>query len=200
MDGTIVPLSPGRHQGELQEIGDLCVRSKSPEELFLWITGQRRIIVSRNPDWPVPAIGLSFLVRDTSVALVNVATPELVASLPGFRPLNEQTLNFSDQEGYRPDDEWFDERNDRLGLYDHADFGLNFAPPSAFLELMLSYALSSAGFAEISAVTESCADGQIETLQASLVFLGIERGRGWHETTGFFRRDFIQFLSNLFWA
>jgi hypothetical protein len=122
-----------------------------------------------------------------------------VGTLSAFEPLCEQARSFDDQPGYRPDDGWFDARNQRLGLYDHDLHQMNFAPPGAALELLCSYALSSSGFAEVSHLDLTEGDAAVRAVKLSLMFTAPNDTHGWYETAAIYKRDIRAHLAGCYW-
>lgn len=158
-----------------------------------WMRPGNSLIIGLNRELHEPNISLSFVRRGETLAIANFTLEQMKRAYPAIAPLNEEVLPYSDQEGFRPNDEWFDSRNSRLGVYTDEVLDMNVAPPEALMELLLSYVYSSAGFAEL-----SFKDGETESnslLRASLVFLGLENDQGWYELIGFWQaalQDYVE--------
>ncbi len=115
------------------------------------------------------------------LAVASLSMPDILSTLHEYQPLNEKIFAFSDQPGYRPDDAWFDGRNQRLGIRDSAVLNMNLSPPSALAELIVSYAFSSAGYAEVLSSATLDRSGS-DFLHLNLVFFGDPHdGLGWRE-------------------
>jgi hypothetical protein len=199
MDGTIVPIPGELHQTELEALCDLCGRARSLEELLLWVDERKRITVNAHGRGARRVIEFSFSIDDDVVAVLSVSAAGVVSRIPDFEPLCEQARTFDDQPGYRPDDSWFDARNNRLGLYDNHRHQMNFAPPQAVLELVCSYALSSSGFAEISNLQLQEGEGEARAIKIALMFTAPTDTHGWYETAAVYKSELHTHLADRFW-
>ena len=162
--------------------------SRSLEEIILrWVRPGRNLVIGLNRELAEPCVALSFIRKGETIAIANLSLEYIRKTYPRVAPLKESVLRFSDQEGFRPDDVWFDARNERLGIYTDEALDMNVAPAEALVELLLSYSLSSAGFAEISQSRSSPKDSGLSLVRTSLVFLGLEEEQGWYELVGFWR-------------
>lgn len=199
MDATIVPLPGELHKNELEALCDLCGHVRSIEELLLWVDEGKRIVVNSHGRGANRMLEFSFTIEDDVVAVLSVSAAGVVAKLADFEPLCEQARSFDDQPGYRPDDAWFDSRNQRLGLYDNETHQMNFAPPRAVLELMCSYALSSSGFAEVSHLDLEEGDKTVRAVKVALMFTAPTDSHGWYETAAVYKTDLRQHLADRYW-
>ena len=83
-------------------------------------------------------------------------------------------------EGFRPQEHWFFERQNRLGLSICSVRDVTIAPPEALPELTLSYCVSKIGYAEI--MQSPVADPSGNTsLILNLVCIHKETQTGWSE-------------------
>ncbi len=199
MDGTIVPVPGEVHQGELEVLCDLCSHARSLEELMLWVDEGKRIVVNAHGRGARRMIEFSFTIEDDVVAVLSVSAAGVVSRIPEFEPLCEQARTFDDQPGYRPDDGWFDARNQRLGLYDNQFHQMNFAPPRAVLELVCSYALSSSGFAEVSHIDLIEGEGTARAIKIALMFTAQTDTHGWYETAAVYKSELRSHLAERYW-
>jgi len=180
MKMLIVGVEKSESPKELRELSEISEASDSLEELIKsWLSQGRTIVISRDPYVQVPALGFSFQTESGFVAQGILPLDELDNN--EYEPLNQSVIYFDDQQGYRPDDLWFEERDERLGIYFDEEMDINVCSPSAFKELVLSYAFSSAGYAEISARDFSNDARDLQVVQVSLVFLGENLEAGWNE-------------------
>lgn len=169
--------------------------ARSLEEIVLhWVRPGHNLIVGLNRELPEPCVALSFVRRGETIAVANLSLEYVQKTYPRVPALKETVLRFSDQEGFRPDDTWFDARNERLGIYTDEELDMNVAPSEGLVELVLSYALSSAGFAEISQESRSTKNPSHSIIRASLVFLGLEDEQGWYELIGFWPTPLAQYV------
>jgi hypothetical protein len=199
MDATIVPLPGELYKTELEALCDLCSHVRSLEELLLWVDEGKRIVINSHGRGPRRMLEFSFTIEDDVVAVLSISAAGVVGTLSAFEPLCEQARSFDDQPGYRPDDGWFDARNQRLGLYDHDLHQMNFAPPGAALELLCSYALSSSGFAEVSHLDLTEGDAAVRAVKLSLMFTAPNDTHGWYETAAIYKRDIRAHLAGCYW-
>lgn len=199
MDGTIIPVPGERHQRELEVLCDLCGHARSLEELTLWVDEGKRIVVNAHGRGSRRMIEFSFTIDDDVIAVLSVSAAGIVSRIPEFEPLCEQARAFDDQPGYRPDDAWFDARNQRLGLYDHQFHQMNFAPPRAVLELLCSYALSSSGFAEVSHLDLVEGEGTARAIKIALMFTAPTDTHGWYETAAVYKSEIRTHLADRYW-
>lgn len=188
MEATVIPLSERTSPSQVSKLDQLCMTAQSLEEIVLrWVRPGYNIIIGLNRELPEPCVALSFVRKGETLAVANLSLEYVKKTYPRVAPLKESVLRFADQEGFRPDDVWFDARNERLGIYTDECLDMNVAPAEALVELLLSYSLSSAGFAEISQARRSAKTSSAELLRTSLVFLGLEADQGWYELVGFWR-------------
>lgn len=199
MDATIVPLPGERYKAELEALCDLCSQVRSIEELLLWVDDRKRIVVNSHGRGQRRMLEFSFTIEDDVVAVLSVSAAGIVARVPDYEPLCEQARSFDDQPGYRPDDAWFDARNQRLGLYDHDTHQMNFAPPRAALELVCSYALSSSGFAEVSHLDLVEEGITVRAIKFSLMFTAPNDTHGWYETAAIYKNEIRSHLADQYW-
>jgi len=200
MDGTIVPVPGELHQTELEALCDLCGQARSLEELLLWVDERKQIAVNAHGRGSRRMIEFSFSIDDDVVAVLSVSAAGVVGRIAEFEPLCEQARTFDDQPGYRPDDAWFDARNQRLVLYDHQNHQMNFAPPRAIMELVCSYALSSSGFAEISHLELEEGAEIVRAVKLSLMFTAPTDTHGWYETAAVYKSELRTHLADRFWV
>lgn len=182
MEATLVPV-PGKHQGPLfRQLYELCANAKLFEEIVArWTRPGQSIVVGLNKETIEQVLSISFLLNNETVALAQIPLNRIKTIYPYLTPLKEEVIQNPVNKEFKPDDLWFDQRNSRLGVFVDEAFDMNFAPPESLVELVLSYALSSAGFAEIQAYDGENVDRSI-LLKTSLVFLGLEDQQGWYES------------------
>ncbi|MBN8550484.1 MAG: hypothetical protein J0M12_14310 [Deltaproteobacteria bacterium] len=196
MEAIVIPLSDRTSSSQVSKLDQLCMTSRSLEEIVLgWVRPGFSLVIGLNRELADPCLALSFVRRGETIAIANLSLDYIKKTYPRIAPLKESVLRFADQDGFRPDDVWFDARNERLGIYTDEALDMNVAPAEALLELLLSYSLSSAGFAEISQSRRNAKDASHSPLlRTSLVFLGLEADQGWYELVGFWRtalQDYI---------
>lgn len=190
------PIAKRSHRVTIKRLRQMCGRANFLEELVLfWCGANRRLVVKRNDRNTIPALSVAFVQKDKVVATAHLAATELLEASPSFEPLDETILAFNDQEGYRPNDEWFVARSNRLGIQFLSEHEINFAPAEAVSELMLSYVLSSLGYAEVDAVKS--AEDPMKTIgyKLSLVFLGGVNHTGWAEYVGVLKGELVEFIN-----
>lgn len=200
MEARLISLGKKTSARQVSKLDELCLSARSIEEIVAgWMRPGHSLIIGLNHELPETCVALSFVKRGETLAIANFSLEQMKKAYPLVAALNEEVLHFSDQEGFRPNDEWFDSRNSRLGVYTDEALDMNVAPPEALMELLLSYAYSSAGFAELSLVeAESGPQGVL--LKASLVFLGLENEQGWYELIGFWQaalQDYVECRASL---
>lgn len=166
---------------------------------MLWVDERKRIVVNAHGRGARRMIEFSFTIDDDVVAVLSVSAAGVVSRIPEFEPLCEQARTFDDQPGYRPDDAWFDARNQRLGLYDNQFHQMNFAPPRAVLELVCSYALSSSGFAEVSHLDLIEGEGTTRAVKIALMFTAPTDTHGWYETAAVYKSEIRSYLAERYW-
>jgi len=190
----IIGVDKNESPKELRELSEISEASESLEELIkAWLCQGRTIVISKDPHVQVPALGFSFQTESGFVAQGVLPLEELDNN--DYEPLNQSVIYFDDQEGYRPDDAWFEERDERLGIYFDEDLDINVCSPSAFKELVLSYAFSSAGYAEISSTSLPSEEQTQKVVQVSLVFLGENLEAGWNEEIAIDWSDFREYAT-----
>ena len=194
VEARLISLGKKTFSRHVNKLDELCEGARSIEEIVAgWMRAGNSLIIGLNREMHEPCIAFSFVRRGETIAIANFTLDQMKRAYPAVDPLNEEVLPYSDQEGFRPNDEWFDSRNSRLGVYTDEDLDMNVAPPEALMELLLSYVYSSAGFAEISYQDGESANTNL--LRASLVFLGLENDQGWYELIGFWQtalQDYIE--------
>ncbi|NDC39191.1 MAG: hypothetical protein EBZ48_14285 [Proteobacteria bacterium] len=185
----------------IEHLQILCAQARSIEEIVLtWVGKGRNLVVSRNTDEAAPALEFAFTVAGETVAFASIPLERILPSYPCFEPLNESMVRFDDQPGFSPDNEWFDQRNARLGVCSSDACEGNVAPAAAVGELILSYALASVGFAEIS-LGKRIEDRQF--LKLALVFFGSphqSEEAGWFENTFTPLDDLRGFVPGMYWT
>jgi len=182
MESNVVQAKGREANRRVEDLKAICSQARSIEEiLLLWIGKGRKVVVSRNDDDTEPGIEFAFLLGSEIYAHTIIPVQRFLATYPDFQSLNEDVTRFDDQDGSSPDGEWFEKRNARLGVLLDGRRSVNIAPPSALGELVLSYALSSVGFAEVGLARKANGDRYVKL---SLVYFGnagVEQGSGWYE-------------------
>lgn len=200
MESEFTQISSKESKKRIKHLEILCAQARSIEEIVVtWVGKGRNIVVSRNTDEAAPALEFAFTVEGSTVAFASIPLERMLPSYPCFEPLNESMLRFDDQPGFSPDNEWFDHRNARLGVCSSEECEGNVAPASAVGELILSYALASVGFAEIS-LGKRVRGRQF--LKLSLVFFGSPKQTeeaGWYENTFTALEDLRGFVPGAYW-
>lgn len=177
----------GRRLVDLFVLEHLCSDARSIEELLPWVEGERRIHVARASSGNRPRIEFAFMAGVKPLALFAFTEREVSGECGKLESITAAALSFDDQDGFRPDPEWFDRRNDRLGLRAAGEDGVNAAPPAAVMEIVLSYASASGGEAQISA------DEARDAITIRLAWQN-EQGAGWQETLLVDRSQLIEWL------
>jgi hypothetical protein len=137
------------------------------------------ITISRNDEMPFRSVGVIFERGDRCFGIACVAADQAVSLYGIHERLNESTFSLSDSEGFTCDQEWFEHRNSRLRIVENSERGGHTVPPSSIGELVLEYSLSTAGFVRFAAGER--ADSGSTEIEITLVFLGKDLTRGWHE-------------------
>jgi hypothetical protein len=201
VEATLIPLAKSASSSQVSKLDELCVSARSLEEIVLrWIKPGNNLVVGLNRELPDPCVALSFIRRGETIAVANFSLDYVRRTYPYVPALKESVLHYSDQDGFRPDDAWFDARNERLGIYTDEALDMNVAPPEGLVELLLSYALSSAGFAEVSQERRSVKNPQRNYIRVSLVFLGLPEEQGWYESVAFWQhalQDYVECRAGL---
>lgn len=153
-----------------------------PALILHWCNNDRSLSFSQLPDVPEDYLAVCFSERETPVEFELLELHALMEQIPHFEALDESIYRYSDQEGYRPNDEWFEQRNRKLSLIAADPMQLLEGPLSASSELILSYALSSGGLAVVTSVldgelTKSGSRIHADGYLLSLVFLGEHPGQ-----------------------
>jgi hypothetical protein len=200
MEAQFLLIGNGEKNRRLSEVSELCLQARSVEELILtWVSPRRSLVVSRNVEAAQPTLGFSFVQNRETHAIANIPLERFLPAYPDFEQLNEKLLYFDDQMGFSPDCEWFDKRNSRLGITVHDELDINLAPPSAIGELVLSYAVSSVGFAEI---CQTKRFGDRNLFKMLLVFFGPDIDdpeSGWYENACVNVESLRSYVPRAFW-
>lgn len=191
------PTAGKRYVAVVRRLRRVCASVNSLEELVLcWCGRNRRTIVTASEDLDFPALTVSFFLRKKLIGLATIPANDLIRRCEGYEPLNETIIPFCDKEGYRPDDPWFEARSRRLGIDYRSDIEMNYAPPASLRELILSYSLSTYGYAEIDPMRASSDEGKPTGIQLTLVFLGGENKAGWCEIMGLGRGELVEYINS----
>ena len=83
--------------------------------------------------------------KGEAVALAQFPRTEFLSFSPKFVPLPETIQAIADKEGYSPDVDWFERRKTRLRITESDEFDSFMVPAASIPELIVSYALSTAG-------------------------------------------------------
>lgn len=175
-----------------RELRRLCKNAGSVEEMALfWCVREDRSILVSKIEGPHGAVNFAFYLKKRLIGSVIAYKDDLLKRYPEYSALDETLLYFADQEGARPNDPWFEERSKRLQIVYSLEHEINCAPAYAMPELVLSYVLSSAGYAEIRCVSED----KPVALQIGLIFLGEKQGAGWTEDFRVRRKELLELVS-----
>lgn len=200
MDPEFTQIRTKESRKRIEHLQILCSQARSIEEIVVaWVGKGRNLVISRNTDESSPALEFAFTAGSETVAFASIPLERLLPTYPGFEPLNESMLRFDDQEGFSPDNEWFDRRNARLGVCIDDLCDMNVAPPPAVGELIMSYALASIGFAEVS-LGKRLRGRQF--LKLSLVFFGSPKETeeaGWYEYACTPLHELREFVPRAYW-
>ena len=201
MDSEFTQIRSKESKKRIEHLQILCGQARAIEELVLtWVGKGRNLVVSRNADESAPSLEFAFTAAGETAAFASIPLERILPSYPTFEPLNECMVRYDDQPGFSPDNEWFDQRNARLGVCSSEECDGNIAPASAVGELILSYALASVGFAEIS-LGKRIKGRQF--LKLALVFFGpsnqVEEA-GWYENTFTALDDLRGFVPGAYWT
>lgn len=196
METTIIPVSEVSSGPLLQQLNELCSNAHLLEEIIVrWVRAEQSILVSLSRESSEPSLVISFLLKGETMALAQIPAQRIREMHPRLTPLCEQVVMTDSEPGFKPNDEWFDQRNTRLGIFVDEELDTNIAPPEALVELMLSYALASAGFVEIQLFSGAPQlKGNASLIRLSLVFLGLEDQQGWYETVLFEKAGLKNYL------
>jgi hypothetical protein len=190
-----------QNKDPLHTLEEICSTARTVEEVVLgWVERGQTLVVALNPEVPWPAIGFSFVRGKKVVAIANIPIDRLMASYPAYEGINDKILEFSDQEGFLPDHEWFDKRNERLGIHMDKSVKLNRFPAACLGEVALSYALSEVGYAEISFGRRV---GDQQYLKVSMVYFGPEveaENAGWYEKGVVSLNELRDFVPRAVWV
>lgn len=196
-----IPHKVNKDEPKLDSVRRLCSIGTSFEELIVsWVEPQipsraattsrqipteeieqpgYSITISRNDEMPYRSIGVIFERGDQCFGIACVAVDQSVSMYGAHERLNESTFSLSDSDGFTCDQEWFDKRNHRLGIVEDPQRGGHIVPPASIGELVLEYSLSTAGFVRFAAAERTEDPGP--EIELTLVFLGKDLTRGWHE-------------------
>lgn len=179
-----------------------CAEARSIEQLiYNWVTGDKSLVFSSTFSFPdlfegEKTLGISFFENKQIVGYASTPIKELERYYGSIPRLRENVNRFADGDDYSPDLEWFEQRNERLNLHDNGDDDHLHSPAESIVELVLSYGLSSSGFAQLTACdtsVENLSDIVESKIQAELVFLGGLEGKGWEESVILLRDDLLSF-------
>jgi len=186
-------------EGEYTGVEEACMKSGSIEQLIVtWVGDERCLSLGQVSDYAKPTLSIAFGEGEENLTCTFMSLSELLVSYGAYEKLNEQTYQYCDIEGSTPDLEWFEVRNQRLGVQFDETLETHVAPAHAVIELVLSYAFSSAGFVRIAAADKEHFElGELadDFLQLSLVFFGEEPEKGWCEEMLFSRSELQQFVN-----
>ena len=203
MELVLLPANDQVSLSQYERVKRICEGSLSLEQLVLqWLchSARRGLVVSRHDDTPFPCVGMLFQSGNASLAVACWEIGQALAPYAGYQPLNETIFHFSDQEGCFPDSEWFHSRNERLGIDFDDLLNLPLVPAQALGEVVLSYALSSSGYARL-VWRDRCEQGARKTapfIKAELVFLGNahEATPGFTETVAVYEQALSRLVAN----
>lgn len=185
----------------LTDLERTCYYARTVEEIVLaWIERGNTVVVAHNPEMSWPAIGFTFVRGRRAVAMANIPVDKIVASYPNYERIGDKIVQFSDQEGFLPDHEWFDKRNQRLRIFNDEVLKMNRVPARALGELILSYALSEVGFAEISYGKKVAGE---QFLKLSLIYFGPDveqENSGWYENASMSLAELREFIPEALWV
>lgn len=183
----------------LFKLRTLCSTARSLERLaYSWVTPRRQLVVERNDEVPFHCVAIMFSEDKKLLAHANILTEDLLRICPNFQLLNERTVPTRGGEGYQIDPEWYDARNDRLGILNDNRIDMNKAPATSLSELILSYALSTKGFARVSLEHHGQRKRSLPVVCMDLVYLDKNEERGWCEKIGVYRKELGRCLNRSF--
>ncbi len=187
MFSNFLPSVAGRYPTSIKTLRTLCQQARSLEQIIhSWCDTQRSLLVSKDVNGETPLLVVSFFLRKRLLGSVEIDLEVLLESYKKISPLE---LNAT------PDPLKFKERQDRLKLYIIQDSNKNFlnaAPADAIEELILSYAISGYGFAEIKksdAVIINSKESYLGFLELKLITINPESKLGWTENFLVNRQD-----------
>ena len=194
MEALLIPVETTLDNPLVQQVKDFCEQAQHLEELLtFWVNKDQSIIIGSFKEKTqssngatqvgsaVQALTISFLRAEQTIATAKIPRKTLLKMFPALVPLSETVIASETKPGFKPDEYWFDQRNTRLGVVVDDELDINIAPPEAVLELVLSYALSSAGFAEVQQLSDTKIKNEY-FIKLSLVFLGLVEEQGWYES------------------
>jgi hypothetical protein len=162
------------------DLEEFCADARNIEQLVLyWVSRTRSLVLSLSDSASPKQLGVSFFENGQIVGYACTTLRQLQTQYGCIPKLKETVYSYCDCDDYSADVDWFEKRNNRLNLAHFSEDNTLIAPPSALVELVLSYSLSSAGFAKIRECVDE--DNEPNFLLAELVFLGINHERGWEE-------------------
>lgn len=172
---------------------------RSMEELILgWLAQdnskralKRTIVIMRNPFMTYPSIGVSLYEAKDAIAQISWPSQELISRCPGFEALDETADPYADQDGYRMNISWYEQRNLKLGIYTDERTKRGTALASSLSELVLAYALATHGYARLYRKGKNGSKIEIE-----LVCFGAELQAGWREYMQVDLTEFREFIED----
>jgi hypothetical protein len=178
------PSISGRYPTSLKTLKTLCQKARSLEEMIhSWCDKKRSVLISRDFNGASPLILVSFFIRRRLLGSVEIDLDILLEQYPKANPLEVTST---------PSTEMFNERQARLGLYfatiDQSKEVHNAAPADSIGELIVSYAMSGYGFAEIRMLPED-STGIAKFMELKLITINPVTKVGWTENFLVARKD-----------
>lgn len=144
-----------------------------------------KLFISKHPFISDPTLCFSYSspnITPNGENAVAIEPEKLTGKKYKLKTLSEVAYPFADKIGFTPDSEWLEKRNNRLKIKWHDGFGDYLAPATAVRELILSYALSSAGFCLVRKRLDEDERCRVQFVYSiDLVFLGENWEKGWQE-------------------
>lgn len=184
------PSISGRYPTSLRTLKTLCQKARSLEEMIhSWCDKKRSVLISRDFNGSSPLILVSFFIRRRLLGSVEIDLDILLDQYPKASSLEVTST---------PSTEMFNERQSRLGLY-FVTQGVknevqNAAPADSIGELIVSYAMSGYGFAEIRMLPSEL-NSISKFLELKLITINPVTKIGWTENFLVDRKDLDLLIS-----
>ncbi len=196
MEALVLPANPKSHS-VIKTVNDICTKASTLQEIISrWIKNQKSLTIIRNDETPSPCLSIHFEHNNNTVAIGFFNIEQMVASCPGYQPLNEEVFKYADQEGFRADDPWFEARDERLNIAPDYDSPDPIIPPESVGEVVLSYALSSMGYARIYPNTQMKEWEGLDMITLDLRFIKDEPEVVWNEKGNVYSSALKKYVSD----
>lgn len=139
--------------------------------IFSWCDAKRSVLISRDSTYNPNKLLVSFFFRRRLLASVEMDVDQVKNTYPYAAAV---------EIGHQPDSQIFGQRRDRLNLTFDSVCKKNIAPPEAVGELVVSYGISRAGYAEVKGYFDVDSE-QVKKLHINLISINPDTKVGWTE-------------------